>query len=43
LPTLAEASASVVEPTGAYVGHHVPYTIWTATCKESKLPTHTGL
>jgi N-methylhydantoinase B/oxoprolinase/acetone carboxylase alpha subunit len=27
----------------AYVVHHVPHTIWTATCKESKLPTHCGL
>jgi len=27
----------------AYIVHHVPHTIWTATCKESKFPTHTGL
>jgi acetophenone carboxylase len=27
----------------AYVIHHVPHTIWTATCKESKFPTHCGL
>jgi N-methylhydantoinase B/oxoprolinase/acetone carboxylase alpha subunit len=27
----------------AYVIHHVPHTIWTATCKESKFPTHSGL
>lgn len=26
-----------------YVIHHVPYTIWTSTSKESKFPTHTGL
>jgi acetophenone carboxylase len=27
----------------AYVIHHVPHTIWTATSKESKFPTHCGL
>ena len=27
----------------AYVIHHVPHTMWTATCKESKFPTHSGL
>jgi acetophenone carboxylase len=27
----------------AYVVHHVPHTVWTSTCKESKLPTHSGL
>jgi acetophenone carboxylase len=31
---------------GAAIGyaiHHVPHTVWTATCKESKFPTHAGL
>ena len=27
----------------AYVVHHVPYTVWTSTMKESKIPTHSGL
>jgi acetophenone carboxylase len=27
----------------AYIVHHVPHTVWTATGKESKIPTHTGL
>ena len=26
-----------------YVTHHVPYTVWTSTSKESKIPTHAGL
>jgi N-methylhydantoinase B/oxoprolinase/acetone carboxylase alpha subunit len=26
-----------------YVTHHVPYTVWTSSQKESKLPTHSGL
>jgi acetophenone carboxylase len=31
---------------GAAIGyaiHHVPYTVWTSTAKESKFPTHAGL
>ena len=31
---------------GAAIGyaiHHVPYTVWTSTSKESKIPTHAGL
>lgn len=27
----------------AYVGHHAPYSVWTSTSKESKIPTHAGL
>jgi acetophenone carboxylase len=27
----------------AYIVHHVPYTVWTSTMKESKIPTHAGL
>ncbi|MGH9292056.1 MAG: hydantoinase B/oxoprolinase family protein [Acidimicrobiales bacterium] len=26
-----------------FVTHHVPYTVWTSTIKESKIPTHSGL
>jgi acetophenone carboxylase len=26
-----------------YITHHVPYTVWTSSSKESKLPTHSGL
>ena len=44
-PTRA-GSVATAAAAGAAIGyaiHHVPYTVWTSTAKESKFPTHAGL